>query len=177
MPARLIICALALGASPIGPPVAHALTPLAAEATRLVRIDHHAFLAEKALAPPPFDWSTDGCSSTPARWAAFFDGPCQQHDFGYRNMGRGLALRPTERVRTWVDGRFLTEMRRACIEGARGLALTRCRVRARAMHTAVRLFNEDWSCCRPARSFATADGGLARAAHELLGAGRVTDLG
>lgn len=101
-------------------------------------------MAESALARAPFDWSTDGCSSTPPAWAAFFDAPCRQHDFGYRNLGRGLALRPNEHVRTWVDARFLTEMRRACTESARGLARTRCRVRARAMHTAVRLFNADW---------------------------------
>jgi len=145
MPLRARCCALALTASLLGPPAAQALTPLATEATRLVRIDHHAFLAAKALTPPPFDWSTDGCSSTPASWAVVFDGPCQQHDFGYRNLGRGLALRPTERVRTWVDGRFLTELRRVCAERTQRLALTRCRIRARAMHTAVRLFNEDWS--------------------------------
>lgn len=142
MTIRAICCALALAVLPA--PGAHALTPLASEATRLVRIDHHAFLDESALAPAPFDWSTDGCSSTPASWAGFFDAPCRQHDFGYRNLGRGLALRPTERVRRWVDGRFLTELRRACAEDTQGLALTRCRMRARAMHTAVRLFNTDW---------------------------------
>lgn len=145
MSSRALFAALVLAGSPVGAPRAHALTPLASEATRLVRIDHHSFLAEKALAPPPFDWSTDGCSSTPASWAVFFDAPCQQHDFAYRNLGRGLALRPTERVRTWVDARFLTELRRVCTERTRSLALGRCRLRARAMHTAVRLFNEAWS--------------------------------
>ena len=144
MPLR-IPCCLVVSALLLGPSTAQGITPLASEATRLVRIDHRSFLTEKALAPPPFDWSTDGCSSSPASWAAFFDGPCQQHDFGYRNLGRGLALRPTERVRKWVDGRFLTELRRLCTERTRALALTRCRWRARAIHTAVRVFNEDWS--------------------------------
>lgn len=144
MPVRLA-CFLAMSALLLSPSGAQALTPLASEATRLVRIDNHSFLAEKTLARPPFDWSTDGCSSTPANWAAFFDGPCQQHDFGYRNLGKGLALRRAERVRSWVDGRFLTELRRVCAARTQGLALTRCRVRARAMHTAVRLFNADWS--------------------------------
>ena len=120
-------------------------TALRQRATAILALDHHAFLLVKAAAEPPFDWSTDGCTSTPAAWALTFDGPCQQHDFGYRNLGRGLRLRPTGAARAWVDRRFLAELRRVCDERFTALARTRCRVRARAMHAAVRLFNPPWS--------------------------------
>lgn len=118
---------------------------LRARATQLLSLDHHAFLAEKAAAPPPFDWSTDGCTATPPTWAATFDGPCQQHDFGYRNLGHGLRLRATNAARAWVDRRLLAELRRVCAERFAALAATRCRIRARAMYVAVRLFNPPWS--------------------------------
>ncbi len=138
------ICAPLLLALALAAPAA-ADTALRQRATHLVATDHHAFLLVKATAEPPFDWSTDGCTSTPASWALTFDGPCQQHDFGYRNLGRGLRLRPTNATRAWVDGRFLAELRRVCSERFAARALTRCRVRARAMHVAVRLFNPPWS--------------------------------
>ena len=136
----ILLAGMATAAAP-----ARAASGLAARATQLVAMDHHAFLLEKAAAPPPFDWSTDGCTSTPPTWAVTFDGPCQQHDFGYRNLGRGLRLRVTNAARSWVDGRFLTELRRVCRERFAGRHATRCRVRARAMHAAVRLFNPPWS--------------------------------
>jgi hypothetical protein len=74
---------------------------------------------------PPFDWSSDGCSipgkSVPG-WvgavvrsvANLFNQPCQLHDFGYRNYGTGLRLRPNEKTRHWIDNRFYTEMKREC---------------------------------------------------------------
>ena len=146
MPRSALLLSLTLlAAVVVVPPPARAATGLAARATQLLAMDHHAFLLEKAAAPPPFDWSTDGCTSTPPTWAATFDGPCQQHDFGYRNLGRGLRLRATNAGRAWVDGRFLTELRRVCRERFAGREVTRCRVRARAMHAAVRLLNPPWS--------------------------------
>ena len=80
----------------------------------------------------------------PADVGGVFDGPCQQHDFGYRNLGHGLRLRPTQAARAWVDKRLLTELRRVCAERFSGLEALRCRVRARAMYGAVRLFNAPW---------------------------------
>lgn len=68
-----------------------------------------------------------------------------RYDFGYRNLGHGLRLRATNTARSWVDGRFLSELRRVCRERFAGRGLLRCRVRARAMHTAVRLFNPPWA--------------------------------
>ena len=136
----MLICALLAAA-----PGALASTPLERQAAHLGAVDHHAFLLAKADAAPPFDWSTDGCTATPPAWATAFDGPCQQHDFGYRNLGHGLRLRPTEAARLTVDRRLLTEVRRVCGELYAGLAALRCRVRARAMYAAVRLFNPPWS--------------------------------
>jgi hypothetical protein len=67
----------------------------------------------------PFNWSTDGCSYTPAAWADLFRQPCNQHDFGYWNYGhsdhqRGLELGVNENTRGWIDHRLLEEMVRLC---------------------------------------------------------------
>jgi len=136
----LLVCALLTGA-----PAASASTALERQAVHLGAVDYHAFLAAKAAAPPPFDWTTDGCTATPPAWAATFDEPCQQHDFGYRNLGHGLRLRPTEAARLVVDRRLLAELRRVCAERFASLAALRCRMRARAMFAAVRVFNPPWS--------------------------------
>ena len=69
----------------------------------------------------------------------------RRHDVGYRNLGRGLRLRPTEAARLTVDRRLLTELRRVCAERFAALEALRCRLRARAMYTAVRLFNPPWT--------------------------------
>lgn len=139
LPLALIL--VLLGAAP----PASAATALERRAVHLGAVDYHAFLAAKAAAPPPFDWSTDGCTKTPPAWAQTFDGPCEQHDFGYRNLGHGLRLRPTEAARLVVDRRLLTELRRVCAERFAALEALRCRVKARAMYTAVRLFNAPWT--------------------------------
>jgi len=138
LPLALVLALLA------GTPAASAATALERQALHLGAVDHHAFLAAKATREPPFDWSTDGCTKTPAAWAVTFDGPCQQHDFGYRNLGHGLRLRPTEAARLTVDRRLLTELRRVCAERFAELAAVRCRVKARAMYAAVRIFNPPW---------------------------------
>jgi hypothetical protein len=72
------------------------------------------FLKTKARHEAPFDWSTDGCSWTPPPWNWEQRGPCELHDFGYRNFGKGLTLERTENRRGWIDQRFLDEMRRNC---------------------------------------------------------------
>ena len=141
----LIVTVFAATGLLASPKTAPGATALESQAVRLIAVDHHAFLEAKATAPPPFDWSTDGCTSTPPSWALTFDGPCQQHDFGYRNLGHGLRLRPTRAARAWVDGRFLRELRRVCAERFTELAAVKCRAQARAMHAAVRLFNAPWS--------------------------------
>lgn len=73
---------------------------------------------EKCRKPAPydsFDWTSDGCSPpTPGSWKKLFDGPCQLHDFGYRNFGKGLTLGRSEDTRHWIDDRFEAEMKRLC---------------------------------------------------------------
>jgi phospholipase A2-like protein len=66
----------------------------------------------------PFDWDTDGCSS-PVPVDRLFREACAMHDFGYRNYGRhyrGLNLSPTRETKSWIDGRFLEEMRLICAD-------------------------------------------------------------
>jgi Prokaryotic phospholipase A2 len=66
-----------------------------------------------------FDWTDNGCSPSFVPkfiYRNLFDGPCQQHDFGYRNFGNGLQLGRTDEKRAWIDKRFLAEMRRLCSE-------------------------------------------------------------
>jgi Prokaryotic phospholipase A2 len=132
---------IALGASPAQ---AGGLTASRQRATDLLRMPYAVFLGSMAAAEGPFDWSTDGCSRTPPSWAIEFDGPCRQHDFGYRNFGRGLRLGRSEQERRWIDGRLLTELRRVCGERYARAARLACRARARLMWAAVRTFN-DWS--------------------------------
>jgi len=73
--------------------------------------------------PPPynsFDWTDDGCSGREQIglvsnvYRNLFNQPCRQHDFGYRNFGKGLTLERTEQRRAFIDGRFLYEMKRVC---------------------------------------------------------------
>jgi len=64
-----------------------------------------------------FNWTDDGCSPSwvpEELYRNLFDGPCKQHDFGYRNFGNGLQLGRNDETRAWIDERFLTEMRRLC---------------------------------------------------------------
>jgi hypothetical protein len=87
-----------------------------------------------------FDWTTDGCSPpTPDDWKAIFDSPCQQHDFGYRNFGKGLALKRSEAQRAYIDSRFLREMRRLCSTWGIGPQRLTCRSVAKGMYGAVRV--------------------------------------
>ena len=87
-----------------------------------------------------FTWTTDGCSWTPADLKRRFYGPCEQHDFGYRNFGKNLELERTENRRYEIDVRFHQEMYRVCapLRSARG-----CKIEATAMYKIVRRFN-DW---------------------------------
>jgi hypothetical protein len=107
-------------------------------ATETVNLPYEQFLARKAdfksqgCEQPPwqqqipyfchkpspynaFDWTDDGCSPpTPDSWKSLFNGPCQLHDFGYRNFGKGLSLGRNENTRSWIDNRFRIEMQRLC---------------------------------------------------------------
>jgi hypothetical protein len=46
--------------------------------------------------------------------AEIFRDVCYQHDFGYRNFGKGFKFGRDENTRDWIDTRLLTEARRLC---------------------------------------------------------------
>lgn len=101
--------------------------------------------AEFAEAPhdPPFDWSSDGCSSPlpsdPFRET--FRPACDQHDFGYRNFGNTgeLKLDPTKDRKKAIDQHFREEMERICADTDGGAS---CMGAARAYFLAVRQFGD-----------------------------------
>lgn len=64
------------------------------------------------------DWRNDGCSAPNVAvgkaWNKYFKRPCVRHDFGYRNLGKGLALHSTNARKKSVDDRFLADMNHRC---------------------------------------------------------------
>jgi hypothetical protein len=97
---------------------------------------------------PVFDWSDDGCSvprsvrivlPPTALGTAVFADQCRQHDFGWRNFGRGLQLDPTPARKWWVDGIFHARMHERCgVWWIRYAGLEpACRLTADAFHLAV----------------------------------------
>lgn len=102
-----------------------------------------------------FDWTDDGCSGAEFAWGAgrpisvvyrdLFNQPCRLHDFGYRNLGNGLALYRHEDMRNEIDRRFLVEMRRVCdntFQGWRKAAnRVQCHNQAVAVFTTVATYN------------------------------------
>jgi hypothetical protein len=76
-----------------------------------------------------------------------FNRPCQLHDFGYRNFGKGLTLARNEDMRNVIDDRFRDEMYRICNDPRASLPLggyTNCLATASAMYGVVRN-GSDWS--------------------------------
>lgn len=95
-----------------------------------------------------FDWENDGCSVPVSSWKALFYPACQQHDFGYRNFGKGLLLGRDEGTRRWIDDRFRVEMKAICnykfSDWLQYANLQACFKEADIMYAGVRLLN-DWS--------------------------------
>ncbi len=96
-----------------------------------------------------FDWDTDSCSGpVPTGWRNLFHPACQQHDFGYRNFGKGLALGRDEGTRRWIDDRFRVEMKSICnyrfSDWTQYANLQACFKEADTMYSAVRLLS-NWS--------------------------------
>lgn len=59
-----------------------------------------------------FDWSTDGCSSSPDRPLGFdFRLPCKRHDFGYRNYKKAKAFAAHKQR---LDNAFHADLKRVC---------------------------------------------------------------
>lgn len=76
------------------------------------------FMAAKADAAGPYDWTDDGCSAPSLgglndTWKRRFKKPCLRHDFGYRNYGKRYYDAHDAR-RMFVDNRFLLDMRGIC---------------------------------------------------------------
>lgn len=115
-----------------------------AEADRIMRMPYRDFVAYKRSPArvPYFDWSDDGCSGpAPGFTDNLFNGPCQLHDFGYRNYGKGLELGRDENTRNFIDDRFYAEMRRLCTKWNRLDPRRRtCTKQALAYYGAVRNF-------------------------------------
>ncbi len=87
------------------------------------------FVAVRSQRPPPFEWSTDGCSGgvfgkllPPAFLPA-----CWRHDFGYRNYGSGLKLSPTEDTRYFIDLGLLHDLQAICDSTYQGEQRNVCR--------------------------------------------------
>jgi len=126
-------------------------SPNRARADGFMNMTYTGFAAAAANRPTPFNWGTDGCSIPPqvplspaVKYSLenLFRGPCKQHDFGYRNYGRGLKLGRDEGTRDWIDGRLLTEMRRVCARSFpswwQAANKAACRGEANAFYVAVR---------------------------------------
>ncbi len=101
----------------------------------------------RAVHPPPFDWSADGCSfgeiSGPFRDS--FNRACNRHDFGYRNYGgTGLALDRTEGRRTRIDDRLRDDLNTICRSEHRGLLETPCLAAAQAVYAGARSMGRSW---------------------------------
>jgi hypothetical protein len=102
-----------------------------------------------------FDWTDDGCSGAELAWGAghavtnwyrnLFNAPCRLHDFGYRNLGKGLALYRHEDTRRLIDARFLVEMHRLCQNNFQGFWKTanrvQCVTQAELVYQAVSNYN------------------------------------
>ncbi|QDS70194.1 hypothetical protein FKW77_006547 [Venturia effusa] len=69
--------------------------------------------------PDCFDWSSDGCTSSPNHLFGFdFEDACQRHDFAYRNLGHQGRL--TSQVRQEVDKNFLNDLKMICMRASHG---------------------------------------------------------
>lgn len=106
--------------------------------------DYRTFMNIKRSPPTDgLDFSSDGCSGPSLIRPAYrrlFDQPCQLHDFGYRNYGRGRRLGRNEQMRAYIDLRFRTEMRRLCTHRFRpSHERSLCQGAAEAVFDAVRL--------------------------------------
>ncbi|MFG7943922.1 phospholipase A2 [Streptomyces cacaoi] len=109
-------------------------------ADRIMNLTYQEFATTEHVAP--FNWTNDGCS-VPLKFTPYkevFRPACNLHDFGYRNYGGGheLKLSPVRETKNWIDGRFLTEMKRICDDRyPLPVGHTACQVAARAYYEAV----------------------------------------
>jgi hypothetical protein len=120
---------------------------LVAAADGYMNLPLETFQATKRVQPPPYNWSSDGCSfgelSGPFRES--FNRACDRHDFGYRNYGgTGLALDRTEARRTRVDDRLRDDLNGVCRSQHAGLTETPCLAAAQAIYATARSQGSSW---------------------------------
>ena len=148
--AGLVVAATTVLAAAPPPPALTAMDPVAVVQLSF-RADLDTFLAARARhTPPDLDWSSDGCS-TPfpiglgdTGRSFDFRGPCQRHDFGYRNH-KLLDRRPgehgwwwNEQVRRRIDDRMFADMLTVCARKP-WTQRAACRTWAAIYHRAVRV--------------------------------------
>ncbi|TID16118.1 phospholipase A2 [Venturia nashicola] len=69
--------------------------------------------------PDCFDWTSDGCTSSPNHLFGFnFQDACQRHDFAYRNLGHQARL--TSDTRQEADKNFLNDLKAICMKASHG---------------------------------------------------------
>lgn len=69
--------------------------------------------------PDCFDWTSDGCTSSPNHLFGFnFVDACQRHDFAYRNLGKQGRL--TSETRQEADKNFLDDLKMICMKASHG---------------------------------------------------------
>jgi hypothetical protein len=116
----------------------HATASRIAATDAVMELSMSAFQALKDQAPPPYDWSDDGCS-VPG-WLPYtsaFRPACERHDFGYRNFGGSKDYQPSDARRARVDARFKEDMYKIC-EDKYTWQEPFCKVSARAGYNLVR---------------------------------------
>ncbi|SDH30854.1 phospholipase A2, partial [Pseudonocardia oroxyli] len=126
---------------------------------RIEDYENNGFAYPGCRKPSPynaFNWTDDGCSGREQFgivgrvvsnvYRDLFNEPCQLHDFGYRNFGKGLTLGRMESVRETIDNRFHAEMYRLCSDRY-GNILQRyaCEANADNVWIAVRAKGGDWN--------------------------------
>ncbi len=74
------------------------------------------FKQARAAHPAPYNWTADGCSTSPDYPSGFnFKDACNRHDFGYRNYGKGsIKASPFDSTRAAVDSRLRTDLMNEC---------------------------------------------------------------
>lgn len=111
----LSLIAIALITSCASPPGTEARARLLTRAEVEMEVSLPTFIEHRRAQGSPFDWSSDGCSSSPDRPFGFdFTAACWRHDFGYRNFLHGLALDPTSERKAAIDARLGTDLDTIC---------------------------------------------------------------
>lgn len=125
---RVKVCQEDWGSDTCTSPATYSVYPVKAahpeyytNASTILNESMTSFKNHKAAGYGPYNWSDDGCSAPwfvsvllGRDWNSEFSWACKRHDFGYRNFGKGLEIRPTDTQRATVDSRLLSDMKAWC---------------------------------------------------------------